>query len=67
MNGFLKVIVDFMSEPSVLIGIIVIVGLVLQKKPIEDVIKGTIKAMVGFVVIAAAAGVIVGSIKWRAK
>lgn len=63
MNGFLKVIVDFISEPSVLIGIMVTIGLLLQKKPIEDVIKGTIKAMVGFVVISAAAGVIVGSLE----
>lgn len=66
MNGFLKVIVDFISEPAVLIGVMVIIGLVLQKKPIEDVIKGTIKAMVGFVVISAA-GVIVGSLELFGK
>lgn len=63
MNGFLKVMVDFLSEPAVLVGIIVIVGLVLQKKPADAIIKATLKAMVGFVVIQAAAGIIVGSLE----
>ncbi|WP_195947625.1 PTS ascorbate transporter subunit IIC [Paraclostridium bifermentans] len=63
MSGFLKVTIDFLSEPSVLVGFIVLVGLLLQKKPIEDIIKGTLKAMVGFVVIAASAGIIAGSLE----
>ncbi|SFB29004.1 PTS ascorbate transporter subunit IIC [Clostridium frigidicarnis] len=63
MGGILKVLVDFLSEPSVLIGIIVIVGLALQKKSIDQVIKATLKAMVGFVVIGAAASVIVGALQ----
>ena len=58
MNGVLKVLIDFVSEPSILVGIMVILGLVLQKKPVEDIIKGSIKAMVGFLVISSAAGVI---------
>ncbi|MBN1056797.1 PTS ascorbate transporter subunit IIC [Clostridium botulinum] len=63
MGGILKVAVDFLSEPAVLIGIIVLVGLVLQKKPADAIVKATLKAMVGFVVIASAAGVIVGSLE----
>ncbi|MGB5824136.1 MAG: PTS ascorbate transporter subunit IIC [Proteocatella sp.] len=63
MNGFLKVVVDFLSEPAVLIGLIVLIGLVLQKKSADVIIKATLKAMVGFVVIGAAAGVIVGSLE----
>ena len=62
MNGILKVFVDFLSQPAVLIGIIVLVGLLLQKKSTDVIIKSTLKAMVGFVVISAAAGVIVGSL-----
>lgn len=62
MNGLLKVFVDFLSQPAVLIGIIVLVGLLLQKKSADVIIKSTLKAMVGFVVISAAAGVIVGSL-----
>lgn len=63
MGGFLKVIVDFLSEPSVLIGIIVSVGLMLQKKPLDHIIKATLKAMVGFVVISASASIITGSLE----
>ncbi len=62
MSGILKVFVDFLSEPAVLIGIIVLVGLILQQKSVDTIIKSTLKAMVGFVVINAAAGVIVGSL-----
>ena len=62
MNGVLKVLIDFVSEPSILVGIMVILGLALQKKPVEDIIKGSIKAMVGFLVISSAAGVITGAL-----
>lgn len=62
MSGILKVLVDFLSEPAILIGIIVFIGLLLQKKSGDVVITSTLKAMVGFVVIQAAAGVIVGSL-----
>lgn len=63
MNGILKILVDFLSKPAVLVGIIVLVGLLLQKKPLDVIVKATLKAMVGFVVISAAAGVIVGSLE----
>lgn len=35
MNGILGDIVDFIQEPSVLVGIIVLVGLLLQKKHLK--------------------------------
>ena len=63
MSGFLKVLIDFISEPSVLIGLIVLIGLVLQKKSIDVIIKSTLKAIVGFIVISASAGVIVQSLE----
>lgn len=62
MTGFIKVLVDFISEPSILIGIMVLLGLILQKKDIDVIIKSTLKAMVGYLVISAAAGVITGSL-----
>ena len=62
MNGILKVLVDFLSEPSVLIGLIVLIGLLLQKKSADVIIKSTLKAMVGFVVISASAGIITESL-----
>ncbi|WP_305767347.1 PTS ascorbate transporter subunit IIC [Candidatus Epulonipiscium viviparus] len=57
--SFLQNFIDFISEPSVLIGIIVLLGLIIQKKSATDIIKATLKAMVGFVIISAGAGIIV--------
>ena len=62
MTGFIKVLIDFVSEPSVLIGLMVLLGLILQKKDTDVIIKSTLKAMVGYLVISAAAGVITGSL-----
>lgn len=62
MSGILKVLVDFLSQPAILIGIVVLVGLLLQKKSGDVIIKSSLKAMVGFVVIQASAGVISGSL-----
>ena len=49
----LKVIQELLSTPSILVGLMALIGLCLQKKPIEDVVKGTIKTIVGFLVLSA--------------
>jgi len=59
---FLDFMQDVLSEPAVLIALIACIGLVLQKKPAPDVIKGSLKSFLGFVIIGAGAGVIVGSL-----
>ena len=37
----LKVIQELLSTPSILVGLMALIGLCLQKKPVEDVVKGT--------------------------
>lgn len=49
----LEVLQEILSTPSILVGIVALIGLILQKKPVEDVIKGTIKTIVGFLVLSA--------------
>lgn len=49
----LKVIQELLSTPSILVGLMAMIGLILQKKPIEDIVKGTIKTIVGFLVLSA--------------
>ncbi len=61
---FLNVLQQILSTPSILVGLMALVGLVLQRKPIEDVIKGTIKTIVGFVIIGAGADVLVGALNY---
>lgn len=50
---FLLVIQEILSTPAILVGVMAMLGLLLQKKPATDVIKGTIKTIVGFLVLSA--------------
>ncbi|MFE7034490.1 PTS ascorbate transporter subunit IIC [Streptomyces sp. NPDC057621] len=58
MNSVLDSLLDVFREPSVIIGLIALLGLLLQRKSLSDTVKGTIKAFVGFLVLAAGAGVV---------
>src|SRR5690625_890318 len=51
------------GTPAILIGFIVLLGLLLQKKSTSDVMSGTFKAIIGFLIINAGAGVIVGALE----
>lgn len=58
----LKVILDILSVPAVLVGLVAMVGLIAQKKPGSEVIKGTIKTIMGFLVLSGGASIIVGAL-----
>ena len=62
MKALLNFIVDILKVPSVLVGIIALIGLIAQKKPVADIIKGTIKTILGFIVLGGGAGVLLGSL-----
>ncbi|MGV6988503.1 PTS ascorbate transporter subunit IIC [Testudinibacter sp. P80/BLE/0925] len=62
MEAILFFILDILKVPSILVGVIALVGLLLQKKAFPDVIKGTIKTILGFIVLGGGAGVLVGSL-----
>ncbi|MFL8905905.1 PTS ascorbate transporter subunit IIC [Helcococcus kunzii] len=46
---------EILSTPAILVGFMALLGLVLQKKSAPNVIKGTIKTIVGFLVLSAGA------------
>ena len=46
-------IVNILSTPAILVGLLSLLGLCLQGKPIEDIVTGTIKTIVGFLVLEA--------------
>lgn len=64
MAAILDVLQQILSTPSILVGFIALIGLVAQKKPIEIVIKGTLKTILGFIVLGAGAGVLVGALNY---
>lgn len=51
----LDFILNILATPAILVGLLAMVGLILQKKAVEDVVKGTIKTIVGFLVLSAGA------------
>lgn len=51
----LDFIINILSTPAILVGLMALLGLVLQGKPLEDVVKGTVKTIVGFLVLSAGA------------
>jgi PTS system ascorbate-specific IIC component len=59
----LKLLMDILSTPAVLVALISLVGLIILKKPASEIIKGTTKTFLGFLVISAGAGIIVGSLE----
>ncbi len=63
MTDILNILVDIASTPAILVALIAILGLVLQKKPTSDIVRGGIKTFVGFLVVSAGADVIVGSLE----
>jgi len=64
MDGIIQFITDFLGTPAILIGVIILVGLLAQKKTADEVIRGTLKGILGFVILGAGAGVLVGSLDY---
>lgn len=62
IQELIKFIVDILKVPAVLVGLIAMVGLIAQRKSFADTIKGTIKTILGFLVLGGGAGVVINSI-----
>ncbi|KML65301.1 PTS ascorbate transporter subunit IIC [Pectobacterium peruviense] len=62
MEFFRFLMSDVLSEPSILVGLIALIGLIAQKKPATECIKGTVKTVMGFLILGAGASLIVSSL-----
>ena len=58
----LDFVLDILSEPSVLVGLVALIGLILQKKSVSDCISGCVKTIMGFLVLSGGANLVVGSL-----
>ena len=59
----LKMLRDLVLEPSIVVGGIVFLGLVLQRKSLETTVKGTLKSVIGFMVIRIGGNIITESVE----
>lgn len=62
IQEIVKFIVDILKVPAVLVGLIAMVGLLAQRKSFADTVKGTIKTILGFLVLGGGATVLISAI-----
>ncbi|WP_456364026.1 PTS ascorbate transporter subunit IIC [Priestia aryabhattai] len=58
---------DILGTPAILVGLFALLGLLLQKKSISDVVSGTLKTIMGFIILGAGATVVSGSLDFFGK
>src|SRR5659263_567095 len=58
----LEFLTAFVSTPAFIIGFIALIGLIALRKSASDVIKGTLKTILGFMILQAGAGIIVNGL-----
>ncbi len=62
MLGILNFIQQVLSTPAIFVGLIALLGLLLQRKDVQTCISGTVKTILGFIVLNAGADVVQQSI-----
>lgn len=62
MTVILEVIKQLLSKPAILVGIIALIGLLALRKPFEQVVSGTLKTVIGFIILGGGAGIVINSI-----
>lgn len=58
----LQFLMDILSTPAILVGLVAMVGLIALQKPASEIIKGTIKTIMGFLVLGGGADIVVGAL-----
>ncbi|WP_339230680.1 PTS sugar transporter subunit IIC [Aeribacillus sp. FSL K6-2833] len=61
INFFIE---NILTQAAVTIGLIALIGLLLQKKSFSEITSGTFKTMLGFLVLSAGSGIIVSSLTY---
>ena len=59
----LDVLRDILSEPAILVGLLAFIGLVALRSPLPDIISGTLKTIIGFLILAGGATILTGALE----
>lgn len=62
MKNFLTVFISFFSTPQILLGFLVCLGLILQRKSFSKILVGTSKAILGIIILFAGIDLLVGAL-----
>lgn len=62
MENFFEFMLGLLKEPAIMVGLIAFIGLVAQKSDISTILKGTIKTVMGFLILGFGAGALVGAL-----
>ncbi len=60
--SILTAITSFLSNTSIFIAVVACLGLILQKKSFSDIIKGTLKTMIGVIVLTTGSNMLSGAL-----
>ncbi|TKI67669.1 PTS ascorbate transporter subunit IIC [Lysinibacillus mangiferihumi] len=55
----LEFIIQLLTTPAIILGLVALIGLLIQRKVFGDVVKGTFKTILGILILSAGAGIIV--------
>lgn len=62
MASFFEFMLGILKEPAIMVGLIAFIGLVAQKSDISTILKGTIKTVMGFLILGFGASALVGAL-----
>lgn len=55
-------LVEFLSQPAIVLGLVALIGLAVMKNSVSDVVSGTVKTILGFMILSAGSGIICGAL-----
>lgn len=56
------IVYEILGEPAILVGLMAAIGLIALKKSFSKIVSGTLKSILGFVILGAGANVLIGSL-----
>jgi len=62
MSFLMSFVQDVLAVPAVLLGLSALVGLIAARKSVSEIISGTVKSILGFLILGGGAGILVGAL-----